>query len=62
MTLEELRIIENFLDAHDSIAEAKEDVSCQILLNELHAMRPNEPREFYVDEAERFLGQERKKR
>jgi hypothetical protein len=64
LTLKQLTVIEQFLDSiaarGESLADARENVSCQIFLCGLHQLHPDRDQEFYVAAAVKFLMEARK--
>jgi len=65
-TTAQLLCIKRFLDeiaaSGGNLNAAHDSVRCQLYLNELHLLRPDEDLEFYVLGAAEFLQSERDKR
>ena len=60
------RAIEDFLEkaveAGDTVAEMRRNVSCEIFLHELHALYPLRDQEFFIDAAVKFHEMEERKK
>ena len=65
-TLCQARAIETFLEqavaSGDTIAEMQRNISCEIVLHELHRLYPLRDQEFFIDAAVKFHEMEERKK